>query len=51
MIDVGNFSMTADIVRLLDAYGDGVYTIVLWAEINGEQIPVSEYSIFIPPLR
>ena len=51
VIDGDNFSMTADIARLLDAYGDGVYSIVLWGEINGKQVPVSEYSIFIPSLR
>ncbi len=51
VIDRDDFSMTADIARLLDVYGEGVYTIVLWAEINGEEVPVSEYSIFIPSLN
>ena len=45
-----NFTLTADISRLIDTYGDGVYTIMLWAEINSERAPISEYSIFIPPL-
>ena len=39
----------SNISNLLTQHGDGVYTIVLWAEINGEYVPISEYSIFIPP--
>ena len=44
-----SFAVSADISDLLDQYGNGVYTILLWAVINGEQSPISEYSIFIPP--
>ena len=45
-----SFAVSADISDLLIQYGDGVYTILLWAEINGENVPISEYSIFVPPL-
>ena len=48
--DGDNFTISADITELLDQHGDGVYTILLWAEINSKRIPISEYSIFIPPL-
>ena len=44
-----SFSVTADIGTLLDRYGDGVYTIIVWALVNGEEAPISKYSIFIPP--
>ena len=44
-----SFEFTADISDLLNQHGDGVYTIVLWGEINGEDVPISEYSIFVPP--
>ena len=44
------FNISADISDLLAQHGNGVYTIFLWANINGEQTPISEYSIFIPPL-
>lgn len=44
-----DFAVSADISNLLDQHGDGVYTTVLWAEVNGEDVPISEYSIFIPP--
>ncbi len=48
--DSENFTISADISNLLAQYGDGVYTILLWSDINSERIPISEYSIFIPPL-
>ncbi len=40
----------ADLSALLDQHGNGVYTIVVWADVEGERTPVSEYSIFIPHL-
>ncbi len=40
------FAVTADIGDLLTKYGPGVYTILLWSEIDGQDIPVSQYSIF-----
>ena len=40
------FSVTADIEDLLMAHGEGVYTIVLWGKIDGEDAVISEYSIF-----
>ncbi len=43
------FSVSANVSNLLAQHGDGVYTIVLWGEIDGERTPISEYSIFIPP--
>ena len=43
------FSVSANVFNLIAQYGDGVYTIVLWGEIEGERTPISEYSIFIPP--
>ncbi len=41
-----DFSVAADIGDLLSEYGPGVYTILLWGEIGGEDVPVSQYSIF-----
>lgn len=45
----GSFSIQADVGHLVAASGDGVYTIVVWATIEGEDQPVSAYSIFVPP--
>ena len=44
-----SFTVSADISNLLAQHGNGVYTIVLWGEVNGERTPISEYSIFVPP--
>ena len=41
-----DFSVTAKINQLLSKYGPGVYTVLLWGEIGGEDVPISEYSIF-----
>ena len=40
------FSVTADVEELLMVHGDGVYTIVVWGNIGGEDAVISEYSIF-----
>ena len=45
-IDDQRFNIKANISDILDDYGDGVYTVLLWAKIDGELAPVSEYSIF-----
>ena len=46
-----NIAVSADVTDLLDQHGDGVYTVLLWGEIDDERIPISEYSIFSPPMR
>ena len=46
------FSVVADISNLLSEHGPGVYTILLWGVIGGEDVLVSQYSVFyevIPP--
>ena len=45
-IDGQEFYVKADINEILDVHGDGVYTVVFWAKIEGERAPASEYSIF-----
>ena len=40
------FSVTADVEDLLMVHGNGVYTIVVWGKIGGEDAVISEYSIF-----
>ena len=42
----GLFTIKADISKMLEV-GEGVFTIVIWMEANGEFISVSNYSIFI----
>ena len=43
-----SFAVSADVSNLLAQHGNGVYTILLWGEIDGERTPISEYSIFVP---
>lgn len=40
------FSVAVNISELLSEYGPGVYTILLWGKLNGEDVPISQYSIF-----
>ncbi len=43
------FNIQARIAESLERHGEGVYTIEMEAEIDGEDVSISEYSIFIPP--
>ena len=40
------FSVSVDIGEILKEHGDGVYTILVWGKIDGEDAVISEYSIF-----
>ena len=40
------FSVRADLSDLLAEHGDGVYTIMVWDDIGGEDAVISQYSIF-----
>ena len=48
--DRREFSLVADVSELLQQHGDGVYTVLLWASLEGngedEAQTISEYSIF-----
>ena len=46
--DSGKFRFEADLSILLSLFGDGIYTMVLHASVDGELISISEYSIFVP---
>ena len=41
-----SFEVRADINNILGQFGPGVYTIVVWARLMGDDEVVSEYSIF-----
>ena len=40
------FSVKANVNDVLEEYGNGVYTVVVWGDIDGERAVISEYSIF-----
>ena len=39
-------TMEADLTDLLELYSAGVYTILVWGRIDGQEAVISEYSIF-----
>lgn len=43
-----SFSVTADLGSVIDEYGDGVYTILVWAvSDSGEDVLVGTHSVFV----
>lgn len=40
------FAVRANISRLLRQHGDGVYSLMIWGKIAGEDVVISQYSIF-----
>lgn len=40
------FAVSADITQLLSQHGDGVYSLMIWGKIAGEDVVISQYSIF-----
>ena len=40
------FDVSVDVSEVLDEYGPGIYTVTLWGERSGDDVIVSEYSIF-----
>ena len=40
------FSVRADLGELLSKYGNGVYSLIVWGKIGGEDVVISQYSIF-----
>ena len=41
-----SFDVRVGLRSILQQHGPGVYTVVLWANLDGEKEVVSEYSIF-----
>ena len=41
-----SFSVTADLSQVIANYGRGVYTVVVWGNVDGEDVVISRYSIF-----
>ena len=41
-----NFSLEADLGELIAEHGPGVYSLIIWGKIGGEDVVISQYSIF-----
>ena len=46
-VDDGRARVAADLSALLRAAGGGVYTILIWGSVRGDDVPIAEYSIFV----
>ncbi len=46
-VEPDGFAVQVDVSRLLATRGPGVYTILLWGEVQGAPRPLSEYAIFV----
>ena len=42
-----NFDIEADLGNIIDDHGVGVYTVLIWAEADGEDVALTNYSIFV----
>ena len=42
----GAFDVEADISQVLSKHGEGVYSVIVWGLIDGQDTVISEYSIF-----
>ena len=41
-----SFTVTANLSEVVGRHGNGLYKIVVWGELNGENVGISEYVIF-----
>ena len=51
-VDDGGFAVAADLSDILAEHGRGVYTVVVWGLAGGEEVIITQYSIFhglVPP--
>ena len=45
------FWVEADLNEVIDDLGNGVYIVVLWGELNSENVPLTNYSIFVDDMK
>ena len=51
-VEGDTFAVAADVSEVIKSHGNGLYTVVLWGELDGKDVSISEYVIFygvIPP--
>ena len=48
-IEEDEIYIKTDVSLLTTLLGDGVYTVMLIVDVDGELIPISTYSVFVPP--
>ena len=40
------FAVTSDISKVLSRHGNGIYSLMVWGKLGGEDAVISQYSIF-----
>jgi hypothetical protein len=45
-VSEANFAVTADLSKVIELHGEGVYTVLVWALVDGETALISGHSIF-----
>ena len=51
-VDDDGFAVRANIQEILARHGDGVYTVMVWGDMNGRRTAISQFSMFhgiVPP--
>ena len=43
----GTFSVQADLTQVMESNGPGVYTVLVWGDASGEDVVLTNYSIFV----
>ena len=46
-LPIGGYHVITDLSEQIAQFGPGVYTLVMWANVDGESAQVAEYSIFL----
>lgn len=46
-LPIGGYHVITDLSEQIAQFGPGVYTLAMWADVNGESAQVAEYSIFV----
>ena len=41
-----SFAVKADLSRVIERHGEGIYTLLVWAKPGGEEMVISQYSMF-----
>ena len=43
--EAGNFRIEADLNRVIQTHGPGIYSMILWGEVDGESVALTTYAI------
>ena len=44
-MEAGEFRIEADLNRVIQTHGPGIYSMILWGEVDGESVALTTYAI------